>query len=301
MSVQEARARWEAEKKLIRWLALGIGGVSLVGIVLAALIWRLSFPQTIGAMLIGAAGWQLIISAFEAAYERLKSADLPPFLRERSGWRSTSIVLLLFLLSFSAFGRIAGIFPPVVLGGLTLAALSAARRAQKLHRPRCFVGIQNDGRVLTLSKGALLLEALEEAGYKLMTQCGRRGRCSTCRVRVRRGPQEWPEAHYGPVMTPKQRHEGWVLACGLRVEEDLVIEFFKPLVIRWPQTRLSEGARRVLRALPGFDCEACGYPTCDGYARAIAQGEAPLTRCLPGGEAVRVRLQEIADQLKWTR
>jgi len=42
----------------------------------------------------------------------------------------------------------------------------------------------------------------------------------------------------------------------------------------------------VENALPGYNCGACGYPGCPGYAEAVAKGEAPITRCAPGGKAV---------------
>lgn len=49
-----------------------------------------------------------------------------------------------------------------------------------------------------------------------------------------------------------------------------------------------------LRAcLPGANCGACGYAGCDGYAKALAGGEAPINRCIPGADAVAAQLAEI--------
>lgn len=42
----------------------------------------------------------------------------------------------------------------------------------------------------------------------------------------------------------------------------------------------------VRNALPGVNCGGCGYPGCDGYAEAVARGDAPVTKCAPGGKAV---------------
>lgn len=42
---------------------------------------------------------------------------------------------------------------------------------------------------------------------------------------------------------------------------------------------------QVRAALPGVNCGGCGYPGCDGYAEAVAKGEAPVTKCAPGGKA----------------
>ncbi|MDR3167050.1 MAG: RnfABCDGE type electron transport complex subunit B [Treponema sp.] len=43
---------------------------------------------------------------------------------------------------------------------------------------------------------------------------------------------------------------------------------------------------RIREALPGANCGACGYPGCDGYAAAVAAGEAETNRCSVGGKAV---------------
>ena len=37
--------------------------------------------------------------------------------------------------------------------------------------------------------------------------------------------------------------------------------------------------------LPQTQCEKCGYPGCMPYAKAIAQGEADINQCPPGGDA----------------
>ncbi|MDR2398562.1 MAG: RnfABCDGE type electron transport complex subunit B [Spirochaetaceae bacterium] len=47
---------------------------------------------------------------------------------------------------------------------------------------------------------------------------------------------------------------------------------------------------QVREALPGANCGACGFPGCDGYAGALAQGTAPINRCSVGGRAVAERL-----------
>ena len=37
--------------------------------------------------------------------------------------------------------------------------------------------------------------------------------------------------------------------------------------------------------LPGINCGACGHPSCSGAAKAIAEGLAPVSVCIAGGEA----------------
>ncbi|MCL2763545.1 MAG: RnfABCDGE type electron transport complex subunit B [Treponema sp.] len=36
--------------------------------------------------------------------------------------------------------------------------------------------------------------------------------------------------------------------------------------------------------LPGANCGACGFPGCDGYAAAVAKGEAEINKCTVGGQ-----------------
>lgn len=40
---------------------------------------------------------------------------------------------------------------------------------------------------------------------------------------------------------------------------------------------------RILAVLPQTQCTRCGYPDCAAYAQAIAQAEAPINQCPPGG------------------
>ena len=42
-------------------------------------------------------------------------------------------------------------------------------------------------------------------------------------------------------------------------------------------------AERILAALPQTQCTRCGYPDCAGYAQSIANSEAAINQCPPGG------------------
>ncbi|NLE01288.1 MAG: RnfABCDGE type electron transport complex subunit B [Fibrobacter sp.] len=44
-------------------------------------------------------------------------------------------------------------------------------------------------------------------------------------------------------------------------------------------SRISE----ILNALPNANCGACGYPGCSGFAKAVAEGKASASGCIPGG------------------
>ena len=48
----------------------------------------------------------------------------------------------------------------------------------------------------------------------------------------------------------------------------------------------------IAALLPGSQCGQCGYPGCGPAAEAMANGEAPVTICPPGGKALAASLAE---------
>lgn len=48
--------------------------------------------------------------------------------------------------------------------------------------------------------------------------------------------------------------------------------------------------------LPQTQCTKCGYAGCEPYARAIAQGEADINQCPPGGETGIAALAALLDR-----
>lgn len=54
-----------------------------------------------------------------------------------------------------------------------------------------------------------------------------------------------------------------------------------------------EKAEEILALLPGANCGACGYSGCEGYAKALAHGEAKPGLCSPGGEQVAKAVAEV--------
>jgi len=53
---------------------------------------------------------------------------------------------------------------------------------------------------------------------------------------------------------------------------------------------------RIDALLPQTQCTQCGYDGCLPYARAIAQGDAPINRCPPGGDAGVAALAGLLQQ-----
>lgn len=66
-------------------------------------------------------------------------------------------------------------------------------------------------------------------------------------------------------------------AVRFRVEEDPVVE-------------------QIDAILPQTQCGQCGYPGCRPYAEAIANGEADINQCPPGGEDGMRALAELLDR-----
>ena len=59
---------------------------------------------------------------------------------------------------------------------------------------------------------------------------------------------------------------------------------------------MNDLARRIDAALPQTQCTRCGYPDCASYAQAIADGEAGINQCPPGGAEGIERLSALTGQ-----
>jgi len=55
-------------------------------------------------------------------------------------------------------------------------------------------------------------------------------------------------------------------------------------------------AARIHDALPQTQCTRCGYPDCAGYAQAVAEGEAGINQCPPGGAEGIARLAQLTGR-----
>jgi Na+-translocating ferredoxin:NAD+ oxidoreductase RNF subunit RnfB len=50
---------------------------------------------------------------------------------------------------------------------------------------------------------------------------------------------------------------------------------------------------KIRNCLPGANCGACGFSSCEGYAEALAKGEVASNLCLPAGESGYERINTI--------
>jgi len=55
---------------------------------------------------------------------------------------------------------------------------------------------------------------------------------------------------------------------------------------------MSPSAQHLLSLLPQTQCQRCGYPDCAAYAQAMAQDQAPINQCPPGGDEGIQRLAQ---------
>jgi len=60
-----------------------------------------------------------------------------------------------------------------------------------------------------------------------------------------------------------------------------------------PPTPIALLSEQLNAALPQTQCTRCGYPDCSSYAQAMAEGDADINRCPPGGAEGIERLAAI--------
>jgi len=63
-----------------------------------------------------------------------------------------------------------------------------------------------------------------------------------------------------------------------------------------PDHALARRVEALDALLPQTQCTRCGYPDCRGYAQAMAEGEADINRCPPGGAEGIVRLAALTGR-----
>lgn len=75
---------------------------------------------------------------------------------------------------------------------------------------------------------------------------------------------------------------GWILAYAHRIfsfKTDSLVE-------------------KVRKVLPGVNCGACGYSSCDAFAEAVAKKKAPIGGCVVGKEKTAEAIAELVSERK---
>lgn len=73
--------------------------------------------------------------------------------------------------------------------------------------------------------------------------------------------------------------------------------------------KTDDTVEKILSCLPGANCGGCGYSGCEGYAAAVARGEALANLCKPGGlevnrkvsEALGIEVLEVEPEVAFVR
>lgn len=89
---------------------------------------------------------------------------------------------------------------------------------------------------------------------------------------------------------------GIVIAAILVGGTGLLIGIFLGVAGKKFAVEVDEKEIAVREELPGNNCGGCGYPGCDGLAKAIASGEAPVNACPVGGTPVAEKIGAIMGQ-----
>lgn len=113
---------------------------------------------------------------------------------------------------------------------LALALGARLVRSYLQHRSGRIVIQYSNGPRVTVAKGASVLEASQLAGIPHASVCGGRGRCSTCRIGVRRGLEFLPKSSEDEqrVLDRIRAPENVRLACQLRPSADLEVHPLLP-------------------------------------------------------------------------
>ena len=90
--------------------------------------------------------------------------------------------------------------------------------------------------------------------------------------------------------------QGIIIAAVLVGGTGLLIGIFLGIAGKKFAVEIDEKEIAVREELPGNNCGGCGFPGCDGLAKAIAAGEAPVNACPVGGAPVAAKIGAILGQ-----
>lgn len=103
----------------------------------------------------------------------------------------------------------------------------------------------SETRTVSLAPGALLSDAIRQAGCDFPLPCAGNHTCGKCRVRVR-GAVQAPDAHELSCLSEADRADGIRLACSCRIEGDCAVELLvkeHARILTWAKTRPVECRR----------------------------------------------------------
>lgn len=84
-----------------------------------------------------------------------------------------------------------------------------------------------------------------------------------------------------------------LIAVGVLFATGIIAAIILALASHYMSVPVDEKMIKIRECLPGANCGACGYTGCDGYAEALARGEAAPNLCIPGGAAAAEGIAEV--------
>lgn len=87
--------------------------------------------------------------------------------------------------------------------------------------------------------------------------------------------------------------EVFIIPVSILAVSGIVVTAILFTAAKYMAVPVDEKQELVREALPGANCGACGYSGCDGYAEAVAKGEAAPNLCIPAGAAGGEKIAEI--------
>ena len=87
--------------------------------------------------------------------------------------------------------------------------------------------------------------------------------------------------------------EGILIAAAVVGGLGILIGLFLGISAEKFKVPVNEKEVLISAELPGNNCGGCGYAGCDGLAKAIANGEAPVNGCPVGGDAAAANIAKI--------
>ena len=76
-----------------------------------------------------------------------------------------------------------------------------------------------------------------------------------------------------------------------------VVAFLLSLVLVFVSSKTTTKESKIREFLPGYNCGGCGYGSCDGMAKALADGTGDIDKCRPTKKEEKEKLKEYLKTL----
>lgn len=76
-----------------------------------------------------------------------------------------------------------------------------------------------------------------------------------------------------------------------------VVAFILSLVLVFVEGAVNTKEDKIRALLPGYNCGGCGYGSCDGMAKALADKTGDIDKCRPMKKEEKEKLKEYIKQM----